>query len=508
MSVHEEDTPMAHIATRRAERASLISVLLTGVAITVNHLFTLGAGALLLGAVLMLVTSGLWFSLERTRRRAFRAGYLLMSAWIFVGFGVFKGFHDIALPIFAGTLLSSLSPSYARPVFGLFWFEMSGLVMFIGSLFVLYYGVQMISATRRHIAAVAAVSVATLTAVTAGYAATDRDRWIPPAQGIVKIGVIVPTQGPYAMLGGSFVKAVQMAKEDLKNTKYRYELVIRDSGPDPAKAQDVIRRVVSQDKVDAIVGGISLIGQVTKPFATNARIPHLCVCTVSWIGDGGYNFTNIPSPEAEGVLWAQEAKRRGIRTVALITQDYPSINNHVEALKLEAARAGLTVADEQRFGESVSDFRSIIDRAERTHPDVYYVEALEPGLDVLGQQLRDSGIRNVSAVVAPSLSNSPELFEGAWYTDSNLRDVAFKARFEAKYPETRFATHMMPYAYDSVNMIVRAFEDGQNPAVYLRELRTYDGTAGVLTKAPGNGHFASNPAVWTIAGGKPTLLHQ
>lgn len=59
-----------------------------------------------------------------------------------------------------------------------------------------------------------------------------------------------------------------------------------------------------------------------------------------------------------------------------------------------------------------------------------------------------------------------------------------------------------------MNMIVRAFEGGQNPAVYLRELRTYDGTDGVLTKAPGNGHFASNPAVWTIAGGKPTLLHQ
>ena len=66
----------------------------------------------------------------------------------------------------------------------------------------------------------------------------------------------------------------------------------------------------------------------------------------------------------------------------------------------------------------------------------------------------------------------------------------------------------MPYAYDSVNMIVRAFESGQNPAVYLRTIRSYDGTAGVLTKAPGNGNFASRPAVWTITDGKPALLHQ
>jgi ABC-type branched-subunit amino acid transport system substrate-binding protein len=318
----------------------------------------------------------------------------------------------------------------------------------------------------------------------------------------------VPTDGPYAMLGNSFVKAVEMAKDDLTTTKYRYELVIKDSGPDPAKARDVIDQVVNVDKVDAIVGGISLIGQVTKPYAWKARIPHLCVCTVSWIGDGAYNFTNIPSPQAEAALWVQEAQRRGIRRIALLTQDYPSINNHVKALKLEAARAGLAIAEEQRFDGSVTDFRSLIARAERARPDVYYVEALEPGLDLLGQQLSDASIHNVSAVVAPSLSDRPELFEGAWYTDSNRRDVAFKQRFEEKYPGIRFATHMMPYAYDSVNMIVQAFERAQNPAVYLRNLRTYDGTAGTLTKPPGSGNFASAPAVWVIANGRPRLLNR
>src|SRR5262245_8004457 len=211
-----------------------------------------------------------------------------------------------------------------------------------------------------------------------------------------------------------------MAKDDLRSTKYRYELVVRDSGPDPAKATDVIQHAVNVDKVDAIVGGISLFGQVTKPYATAARIPHLCVCTVSWIGDGGYNFTNIPSPEAEATLWVQEAQRRGIARIALLTQDYPSINNHVKALKHEAARAGLAIADEQRFDGDATDFRPIVARAERAHPDVYYVEASEPALDLLGQQLSDASIHNLSAVVTPSLGEKPELFEGAWYTDSNL----------------------------------------------------------------------------------------
>jgi len=490
--------------------ASLASVAVAALAITVNHVYTLGVVAAAgLGATILVVSAAAWWKLRRTNSRAALYAYLLMNAWVVIGFGLVKGLWRTTLPVFLGTALASASTTYPRPVFESFGFEISGVIMFLASLFVLYYALRLVPRMPPAASTSGVLAAGGLLAIVAGaYSVAARDVWTPPTNGIVKIGVIVPTGGPYAMLGSSFVKAVEMARDDLKETKYEYEFVIRDSGPDPAKAKDVIRRTIAEDKVDAIVGGISLIGQQTKPFATEARIPHLCVCTVSWIADGAYNFTNIPSPEAEGVLWSQEARRRGIRTVALVTQDYPSINNHVKALKVEAARAGLVMADEQAFGADVTDFRSIIARAGAARPDVYYVEALEPGLDLLGQQLLDAGIRNIAAVVAPSLSDKPQLFEGSWYTDSNLRDPAFKTRFEEKYPGVRFANHMMPYAYDSVNMIVQAYEHGQNPAVYLRNLREYDGTAGPLTKSPDSGRFASLPAVWTIAGGRPTLLRR
>jgi hypothetical protein len=124
---------------------------------------------------------------------------------------------------------------------------------------------------------------------------------------------------------------------------------------------------------------------------------------------------------------------------------------------------------------------------------------------MLGRQLADAQIHNIASVVAPSISEHRELFEGAWYTDSNLRDLAFRTRFEEKYPDTRFATHMMPYAYDDFNMLVQAFEQGHNPAVYLRNIATYEGTAGTLIKPPGSGTFQSEPAVWTIQNGRPVL---
>jgi hypothetical protein len=166
----------------------------------------------------------------------------------------------------------------------------------------------------------------------------------------------------------------------------------------------------------------------------------------------------------------------------------------------------LPVVSEQTFAGTTADFRTMIGWARAERPDVYYVEALEPSLDVLAEQLAGAGITNLSSVVAPSLSRRPALFEGVWYTDSDLKDMGFKRRFEEAYPGTQFATHMMPYAYDDFNLVVRAFESGHNPAVYLRNLTRYDGTAGPVTRARGSGNLQSEPAVWVIANGKPALV--
>jgi ABC-type branched-subunit amino acid transport system substrate-binding protein len=466
--------------------------------------------------VLTAVPAGLLLWFRKTKSNVALGGYLLMNLWIVVGFGFYKGLWKGVLRLFIGSALAAVSTSFPRPAVGTFAFEASGILMFVAGLFVAYYAVQLARAVRAWRAGtplrepsnrtrVLAMGAATgAAAVIGAYVVADRDTWHPPANGVVTIGVIAPVTGPYAILGTSFVKAVEMAKNDLPATRYRYQLLTEDSGPDPARARDVVRAVVAQS--DAVIGAVSLIGQVTKPYATAKRIPHLCVCTVTPIGDGAYNFTNIPSPEAEAARWVDEAGGRGIRTVAIIAQDYPSINNHVKALKAEAARAGLSVTHDVRFADTVRDFRAIIAAARATQPDVYYVEALEPALDVLGRQLRDAKIRNIASVVSPSVSEQPELFEGAWYTDSDLADLEFRRRFEARYPGTRFATHMMPYAYDSFNMIVRAYERGVIPAVYIRNITRYEGAAGTVTKARGSGNFQSEPAVWAIRNGKPTLL--
>ena len=323
---------------------------------------------------------------------------------------------------------------------------------------------------------------------------------------MIKIGAVVATRGPAALLGQSVLKAIQLAREDLKSTRHQYELAIEEI-PSPDKAEPAIKKLIKMDKVDAPIVGLSMSGQIAKAYATAAKIPLFCICSVSSVGDELYTFTIMPLAEDEATQWVAEAKRRGIKRIARLTQDYPSIDNHVRALKAETEPAGIAFVYEDRFEASTADFRSRIAAARATSPDLYFVEGFNPALDILGQQLRESGVRNLASVVAFSISERPELFEGGWYTDSYV-SPEFKARLDQRYPGSRLATHMMPYAYDSFRMLVQAFESGQDVLTYVRRMTEYKGTAGKITKQAGTGNFRSAPAVWVIKNGKPTLADQ
>jgi Periplasmic binding protein len=175
---------------------------------------------------------------------------------------------------------------------------------------------------------------------------------------MIKIGAVMTTSGPAALLGSSFLKAIQLAKEDLTNTTHHYDLLIEEI-PSPDKAERAIQNLIKIAKVDALVVGLSISGQIVKPYVTAAKIPLFCVCSVSGVGEEPNTFTIMPLAEDEATRWAAEAQRRGIKRVALLTQVYPSIDGHVRALKVEAGNAaggiqGATPPKEQvaeRFAE-------------------------------------------------------------------------------------------------------------------------------------------------------------
>jgi ABC-type branched-subunit amino acid transport system substrate-binding protein len=501
---------------RQYGRLSLLSVTLTAVLTTVHHYYKLGNGAFVLGMIIIGLPIAFlnWF--RKTKATIPFLLYVLVNVWIIIGFGILDGFWDSTIKVYFSNFLFHNSRLFIRSPLGSFPFEVTGVFAFVLSLFASYYGYKFLKAVIANKpswnpwnqrAKWVAIPLAIAGILLAGFDSYKHTIVIPQNK-VVKIGIIIPVDGPGKLLGTSFIKAVVMAKEDVMSTKTKnsYELVIENSGTSPSETEVAIQKLINKEHVQGIVGGISASGKIVKPYVTAAKIPHLCVCSVKTIGDGEYNFTNIPIAEDEATEWIKEAKKRNIKTIAIINQKYPSIEGHVAALKEEAKNSGIQVLFEKEFEATTTVFTTVIEEARKTNPDIYFISGFPPTLDFLGEQLKKAGINNLASIVAFSVSNNLGLFEGNWYTDSYVNDE-FEKRFEQKYPEERFATHMMPYAYDSYKIMVDAFENGQDPAKYIQNLTEFPGTAGTITRKRGNGNFRSIPAVWVIKNGKPELLY-
>src|SRR5205823_2215288 len=176
-----------------------------------------GPRSLLLGALVLGGSAALLLWFRASNSRIALAGYALMNLWIIAGFGLFKGLWGGVLRLFVGTALASISTSFPKPTIGAYGFEATGILMFVGSVFVAATAFQFFRAVLQPSGAtgtafpqrqtlVIGIAAAAAGGVLAAYVAVDRDTFVPPANDVVTIGVIAPVTGPYSILGNSFVK--------------------------------------------------------------------------------------------------------------------------------------------------------------------------------------------------------------------------------------------------------------------------------------------------------------
>jgi len=320
------------------------------------------------------------------------------------------------------------------------------------------------------------------------------------------IGVIAPMTAGGSIFGNAFVDAVKLAAEDATSTKYKYELVIEDDGTDAAKSASAAQKLINIDGVKALLVTTSGTGKASSPVAMAAKIPLVCVCTDKTVGDGKTSFTNLVLPEDEAAFWLNEAVKRGMKSIAMISQNHSGYNMISDDIKAHLKENGVNLVYEERFDPATKDFRTSIAKAKKTNPDMYFIPAFPPALEILGKQLLDSGIKNVSATAAFGSSADPAVFEGLWYTDGGMVDRDFQTRFEAAYPVIRFNVRTAPYGYDSFNMMVAGFEKGVDVGQYLSNMTEFEGKVGHITKEKGGANYKSTPSLYVIKNSKAELV--
>jgi branched-chain amino acid transport system substrate-binding protein len=198
------------------------------------------------------------------------------------------------------------------------------------------------------------------------------------AQTPIKIGASMSVTGTYAKPGTYQKQGYDVCIDEL-NAKggilgRKVELVIYDDQSNPATAVRLYEKLITEDKVDAVMGPYSsavseAVANVTEKYK-KVMVAPLAATTSIFKKGRKYIFMVITPAEnyLDGLI--DMAAKRGLKTVAIINEDtlFPkaSASGAAEAAK----KRGMQVVLQEAYPKGNTDFSALLVKIKAANPDV------------------------------------------------------------------------------------------------------------------------------------------
>ena len=248
----------------------------------------------------------------------------------------------------------------------------------------------------------------------------------------VKIGWFGPETGDSALFGQAEKNTVQMIAADLNakggvdvgGKKYKLEIVAYDDKGDSVEAVNVAKRLISQDKVIAIVGAQGSGEAIpVAPLVNAAKIPLVSSTATNpkvTVSESGvvnpYVFRACFIDPYQGKAAAYYCyKKLGKRKAAIfMTIDDPYSTGLADFFKQNFEKAGGKVVTEVSYTSGEKDFRAPLTKIKASNPDVVFIPAYYNDVALVSKQARDLGLNQL-------------LFGGDGWPSENLLPLAGKS---------------------------------------------------------------------------------
>jgi len=198
------------------------------------------------------------------------------------------------------------------------------------------------------------------------------------AQGPIRIGASLSLTGTYAKLGKNQHEGYQLCIKDL-NAKggllgRKAELVMYDDQSLPATAVRLYEKLITEDKVDAVMGPYSspvseAAANVTEKYK-KVMVAPLAATTSIFKKGRKYIFMVITPAEAylEGLI--DMAAKRGLKTVAVINEDTLFSKAAASGAVELAKKKGMQVVYQEAYPKGNTDFSALLTKVRAANPDV------------------------------------------------------------------------------------------------------------------------------------------
>lgn len=221
----------------------------------------------------------------------------------------------------------------------------------------------------------------------------------------VKIGVLNPTTGSFALFGEQANQGIQLYLDNHEIDGVEVELVFADTAGDPQQALDQARRLVEQEDVDFLLGLInSAVAVPLAQFADEQQVPLImAIAGARAATDGTHPFvfrTAMANGQQDRPLGWYTAAELGKSQAAVFAWDFLVGEERAGAFIDTFTAAGGTVVSHQKPPLGTTDYGPFISQVDPDSVDVAYAFFAGPGAIAFSQQMREFGFTPAIPVVA------------------------------------------------------------------------------------------------------------
>ena len=343
----------------------------------------------------------------------------------------------------------------------------------------------------------------------------------------IKIGFIGPLTGDVKTFGESTRNGFQMALDKHNSTAGGYKIVpvIADDRNDPTEAVNVATKLISQDKVQAIIGSVTSATTIPISDVTNSKkvvqLTSTATNTKVTIDNGvrkEFVFRACFIDPFQGQVGAKFALTNLEAKTAAVLYDQGNdyTKGLAEVFKANFEAGGGQVVSFEAYAKDDTDFSAQLTSIAGKNPDVLYLPDYYQKVSLIGKQARDKGI------TAPFLGgdgwDSSELdfatMEGGYFTnhyspeDTRAEVQAWVKEYKAKFGSEPDA--LATLCYDATNLLLNAIDTAKsNDPVKIKDAlkatKDFKAVSGNIT-FDANGDPVKSAAILQIKDGKQTFV--
>src|ERR1700736_895828 len=222
------------------------------------------------------------------------------------------------------------------------------------------------------------------------------------SQEVIKIGEFGSMAGDNAAFGTTQNNGVQMALEEINAgggvLGKKIQLIVEDNQTKQGETTTIVRKLISQDHVAAIIGEVASSKTLeAAPIAQASKIPLIATAATNprVTETGDYVFRVCFTDDFQAVVIArfvlEKLKLQKIAFLTDVKQDYSV--GLTKIAKDYLVKNGATIVKEQSYSSGDKDFRAQLTDLKSANPDVIIMTGYYPEASLIAKQARQFGIK-------------------------------------------------------------------------------------------------------------------